>query len=152
MRGLRPLVPLKAGALTVIALTLWLGGFGCSFCCAAGVNDACCRAPRWPVGESSSSQDICAEDSCCKPSASLSAIPSGEIALSATGVSGCSLLPAQPVSHSAEQRITGELAGTTVMPGPAFELTSFTETDIFTYPPSPRNRGATYLRCCVLLI
>src|SRR5438128_91750 len=32
----------KIGSLAMILVTLWLGGVGCSSCCATGLADACC--------------------------------------------------------------------------------------------------------------
>lgn len=152
MRAPRPSAQLKAGALAIIVITMWLGGFGCSFCCATGVTKACCLGSQGLPGKVFSSEESCASDSCCKPSGVNSETPSGETVSSPAGVRGCSLLPAQQTSLFAEQRISGEMALAGDVASPPVELVSYAHPKAFIYPPTPRNRGATYLRCCVLLI
>jgi hypothetical protein len=140
-------IKLKLVAAAIIAVTLWLGGFGCSFCCATGMTDACCRDAR-----GLSLQVSCNEDSCCKPSTDVDKASAGEVMSPQGGLRSCSLLPAQLTSLSAEQRISGDLAFANPVTSPLVESVRYAQTEAFTHPPLPRNRGATYLQCCVLLI
>ena len=142
-----PTVQLKLVAATIIAVSLWLGGFGCSFCCATGVTNACCQDARGLSGKVS-----CNEDSCCKPSPHINEAASDKSISPQGGLRSCSLLPTQLTSLSAEQRIIGNLAIAGDIANSLVELVNHPETAPFIYPPTPRNRGATYLRCCVLLI
>lgn len=142
-----PTIHSRLVAATIIALTLWLGGFGCSFCCATGVMDACCEDAPGLSGSSSSSQE-----SCCKPPVDASETTSAETVLSPAGIKDCSLLPSQLASLSVEHRISGEMAFIADIAAPAIEIDNDTRTEALIYPPTPRNRGATYLRCCALLI
>src|SRR5215216_2970479 len=143
-------IHLKIVATTVTALMLWLGGFGCTFCCATGVTDACCQGAHGLPGKVSSSQESRDKDSCCKPPVAASETSSGDSVLLPVGIRGCSLLPAQLTSLSPEQRISGDLAISPAIASPAVELVHYAPSKAFIYPPTPRNRGATYLRCCVL--
>jgi hypothetical protein len=142
-----PTSQLKLAAATIIVVMLWLGGFGCSFCCATGATDACCRDAQGLSGKVS-----CNAISCCKPSTDVNEAAPGEAISSQGGLRSCSLLPAQLTSLSAEQRISGNLALAGDVDSPQVEPVSYAQTEPFTTPPSPRNRGATYLQCCVLLI
>jgi hypothetical protein len=138
---------LKLVAVTIIAVSLWLGGFGCSFCCATGVTDACCQDAR-----GLSRKDSCNEDSCCKPSTHTNETTSDKSVSPQGGLRSCSLLPAQMTSLSAEKRISGDLTLASPVTSPLIETVEYAQIEAFTSRPLPRNRGAPYLRCCVLLI
>ncbi len=148
----RPSAQLKARALAIIVITMWLGGFGCSFCCATGATKACCLGSQGLPGKAFYPEESCASDSCCKPSVAAEETSSGDTVSSSVGVRGCSLLPTQAVSLSAEQRVSGEQVISGDIASPTVESVNYAHTKPFIYPPTPRNRGATYLRCCVLLI
>lgn len=137
----------KLVCAAIIAITLWLGGFGCSFCCATGVSDSCCEVSKeFPVNA------CCQRDSCCKPSPSLDEAASGETISPQDGLKSCSLLPAQITSLTAEQRISSDTAFATDITSIQLEVVGYAQTEISSHPLLPRNRGATYLRCCALLI
>lgn len=138
---------LKLVAVTIIAISLWLGGFGCSFCCATGVTDACCEDERGLSGKAD-----CDSDSCCKPPNAVNEDAYGESVSQQGGLKSCSLLPSQATSLSPEHRISAVLAFAIEIASPHVELASIAQAEVFTDSPLPRNRGATYLRCCVLLI
>ena len=138
---------LKLVAVTIIAASLWLGGFGCSFCCATGVTDACCEG-----GQRLSWKADCNSESCCNVSIETNEAASGESVSQQEGLRGCSLLPSQVSSLSPEHRISADLALAVDLASPQVALTTSAQTEVFTESPLPRNRGATYLRCCVLLI
>jgi hypothetical protein len=142
----------KVACAAVIALSLWLGGFGCSFCCATGVTDSCCQGSHEVTGNACGLQNSSGGESCCKSSLAVKKSASSEAVLVPIGIRGCSLLPAQLASLSATQRISGELVVAADISNSPIEVLNPAQAEPFIYPPVPRNRGATYLRCCVLLI
>jgi hypothetical protein len=138
---------LKLVAVAVVAVSLWQGGFGCSFCCATGVTDACCEG-----GRGLSAKAECGSDSCCNPSLEVNEAASSESVSQPEGLRSCSLLPSQVTSLSAEHRISADLVPAAEVAGSQVEPYSSRQAEVFSDSPLPRNRGATYLRCCVLLI
>jgi hypothetical protein len=145
-----PPIILKIACLAVVLLTMWLGGFGCSLCCATGLTESCCLNKT--ITKQVSSKAACAESGCCKR-AKREIIPSSaETALRSAGEIGCRLLPNQSASLTVAERATDDRAiqGAAINALPLLG-TSFHPSRIVD-PPLPRNRGATYLRCCALLI
>jgi hypothetical protein len=111
------------------------------------MTDACCQNAQELSDQATCEGDNC----CCKPMADDGGA-SGESVSSPVGIKGCSLLPTQLISLSAEQRVSRDLALAKSITIQQVELVNRAQTEVFIYPPTPRNRGATYLRCCVLLI
>jgi hypothetical protein len=147
------------GSLAIIAVTLWLGGFGCSLCCATGATDSCCLDARktqvkaTASAESMASCDMASADcSCCKTSRADSKIASRDNAIQREGAIGCSLLPNRLEGVTVQVRATDALlmqGGLTALP---VFFHSPTRTASLLEAPQPLNRGGTYLRCGVLLI
>jgi len=149
----------KVSALALIALTLWLGGFGCSLCCTTGATDSCCldshRAPAQPTASNSgvtscdSGPDEC---SCCKTSTADSNTSLTETAIRREDAIGCSLLPNRIEGVTAQVRVENALALQGGLPISLLVIYSPIRTKSLLETPPPLNRGGTYLRCCVLLI
>jgi len=146
------------GSLAIITVMLWLGGFGCSLCCATGATDSCClkdhqsSARATASGLGAASCDAGAACRCCK-----SQRAEGQTALVVTGIGregalGCSLLPNRIEAAITQMRIADALATPGELPTPLFTPYSPTHTTSLLEAPTPLNRGGTYLRCCVLLI
>lgn len=150
MHSLLPRLCRKACCLSVIVLTLWLGGFGCIACCVfctAGelVNECCASSPA------TSSKTLCSVYGCCQ-SHKESSSSEFKHSISEAKRIGCPLLPkqiegsivtAQPLDDAA---FVPSVSASLFMP----------ETSASARMPVncllPANRGSTYLRCCVLLI
>lgn len=131
----------KIGALALIALVLWLNGFGCSLCglsCASEDSASVTAAPR----------DCCTEER-CKP-ATVDAGRDSEDSLSAPQQIGCSLLPSQQAAIL--PHVDYDVTISTLPSNPFLLLQAKTLPAMSLDPPIPLNRGGTYLRCCVLLI
>jgi hypothetical protein len=153
------LVYKRIGSLAVIAITLWLGGFGCSLCCATGATDSSCLdTHKTLTGATTTAASVIscdtasAECSCCKPYRDDSKIALRDTAIQRKGAIGCSLLPNRLEGVTAQVRATdgllmqGGLAATPIFLYSPTRMASLLEA------PQPLNRGGTYLRCCVLLI
>lgn len=131
----------KFGALALIALVLWLNGFGCSLCglsCASDDSASVTTTPR----------DCCTEES-CKP-ATVDVGRDIEDALSAPHQIGCSLLPSQQAAIL--PHVDCDVTISTLPSNPFLLLQAQALPAISLDPPIPLNRGGTYLRCCVLQI
>jgi hypothetical protein len=147
-------------SLAVIMVTLWLGGFGCSLCCVTGATDSCClnehKASTQAITfalETTSCDTASAECSCCKPSKADVKIAFSDTSIQSEGGVGCSLLPSQI------DGVTASAKAAYLAPAPQVGLPIFTQIlnpqtreAFVTDTLLPRNRGGTYLRCCVLLI
>ena len=134
----------KTTCLAVIALTMWLGGFGCAFCCATGLTESCCLKDRNAYAD-------CGESGCCKQAKSKSTSHSEESISRPVGVIGCTLLPNQSRSLAPIPRVTNDLPDDVSKIDLSFAFIGDIDAPTLD-PPSPLNRGGTYLRCCVLLI
>ena len=146
----------KLGSIVVIAVTLWLSGFGCSFCCATGVTDSCCPGNASTLTQASASdQTYCNSSSddgcCCKPSVAISESVVSDRIIQGKGAIGCSLLPSQLEGIASHLRLADELALHGGLPESPY-INSQIRTNPPIDAPLPHNRGGTYLRCCVLLI
>ena len=136
---------MKSACLSIVALTMWLGGFGCAFCCATSLVDSCCLNERdISVG--------CGEKACCKRATKKNDAESREAISEADGAIGCLLLPNQSRNLAPLPRVSNELsAGVQALDSPLAFLSHTLAAPILD-PPPPLNRGGTYLRLCVLLI
>lgn len=135
---------MKFSCLAVIILAMWLGGFGCALCCATGVTESCCLDER--------NSAACGVKSCCAKAESKGA-PASEDAISPLpGVIGCSLLPDQTRSLAPLTRVSTDLPDGVQAIDSSIANIDHARIPPFIDPPSPLNRGGTYLRCCVLLI
>lgn len=136
---------MKGACLSIIALTMWLGGFGCALCCATGLLDSCCL-------DAKDASIACTEKSCCRQAPRRNNSESGESVSRSDGVNGCSLLPDQSRSLAPLPRVTNDLSvGVQALDSPLAFL-SHTLAAPIVDPSPPLNRGGTYLRLCVLLI
>jgi hypothetical protein len=148
----------RIGSLAIVSVILWLGGFGCSLCCATGATDSCClnghqspaRATAPAAGATSC--DAGAACSCCKSGRAERRIALTGEAIGREGALGCSLLPNQVEGVTVHVRATDALATVAELPAPLFNPCGNARTASLIEPPPPLNRGGTYLRCCVLLI
>jgi hypothetical protein len=134
---------MKTTCLAVIALSLWLGGMGCALCCATGLTESCCL----------NRNKATAESDCCKRAKCESIPDNTKAALRSAREIGCTLLPNQSAGLAIVPRITDEAA----IQVPAPNIYSALITGLYPSsravdPPSPLNRGGTYLLCCALLI
>jgi hypothetical protein len=148
----------RIGSLAIIAVILWLGGFGCSLCCATGATDSCCLNRHQSSAQAATPEtgatscDAGAACSCCKSRRAERRNASTNEAIGREGAIGCSLLPNHVEGMTVHVRASDALAAQAELPasvsipcGPA-RTVSLLET------PPPLNRGGTYLRCGVLLI
>ena len=164
----------KAVCLAIISLTLWLGGFGCSACCASELgkvqtdNDRLSFKPKISSTASTSAAEDCShEASCCqkpaKKSAATSPVISSNVATPTTksselhiaqktGVVGCSLLPKNAQGMTSSSRLIDEVETAAATSIPVFTLLAQQREAEFTRPLFPQNRSGTHLRCCVFLI
>jgi hypothetical protein len=150
----------ELGSLAVIVITLWLGGFGYSLCCATGTTDSCCLNDHKTsaqattlASEATSCDDPSADCSYCKSSSANGKTAFTDTSIKRDGGLGCSLLPSQIDGVAASGKSTH------VAPAPQVELpifthvlNAYTRAAFVTDAPTPLNRGGTYLRCCALLI
>lgn len=148
----------RIGSLVVVAVILWLGGVGCSLCCASGASDSCClnenqsaaRATAPATGATSC--EAGATCSCCRfRRGDRQAALTGE-AIGREGALGCSLLPNQVEAITAPARATDALVAQSDLALRLFVSSGLSQTTSLLGPPLPLNRGGTYLRCGVLLI
>lgn len=145
----------RIGSVAIIAITLWLGGFGCSLCCVTGATDSCCldehklAASTIDVTSCDSGSDEC---SCCKTSRDDSKTALTDTAIQREGTIGCSLLPSRIEGVTVQVRATDALLMQDGLAATPIFFYSPTRTVSLLESPQPLNRGGTYLRCCVLLI
>lgn len=128
------------GASALIAVVLWLNGLGCTLCglsCADGA----------PASATTTTKDCCRGESCRPVTVDVSR-DEGET-LSAAHQMGCSLLPNQQAAERAHLASDETIAA---IPGNPLLLQVHTLQAVSLDPPTPLNRGGTYLRCCALLI
>jgi hypothetical protein len=114
-------------------------------CCATGVTESCCLDER-------NAATNCGEESCCTRAESTCASDSQESISQLPGPIGCSLLPDQTRSLAPLTRVSTELPDGIQAINSSFATIGDIRVSPFIDPPSPLNRGGTYLRCCVLLI
>lgn len=149
----------KIGCLSLILVTLWLGGVGCSSCCATGLADACCASShttQLPSDGTSEATASCegspTEKSCCQQPRQSAKKDSTDTIIQSQGSIGCSLLPARL------EAFTSSVSGIDDLP-----LQSEGSTFALSLPVPPqrgfksdslliRNRGRTYIQHCSLLI
>ena len=138
-------MPMKSVCICIVAVTMWLGGFGCAFCCVTSLVDSCCLNERdMSVG--------CSEKACCKQATKKNSSESREAISKSDGAIGCSLLPNQSRNLAPLPRVSDDSShGVQALDSP---LAFLTNSLVGPRPdsPSPLNRGGTYLRLCVLLI
>lgn len=162
MRSSSKSIRTKTCCLAVVALVLWLGGFGCTLCCATGLTDACCiegpgvaetcssslRSASRAASRAATTEHSCCQRAKCKDTDSRTT----EISRTA-GVKGCSLLPNQAVSLGVVSQITDHSFATSLASDSPLALERTARpADHIIPPPLPLNRGGTYLRTCVFLI
>lgn len=135
---------MKFSCLAIVALTMWLGGFGCALCCATGVTESCCLDKRNATAD-------CAVKSCCAQAESKGASGSEDAISQLPGPIGCSLLPDQTRSLAPLTRISTDLPDVQTV-NSSFAIIGDLHIAPTIDPALPLNRGGTYLRCCVLLI
>ena len=148
----------RISSLAVVAVILWLGGFGCSLCCATGATDSCCldghqspaRATARTAGATSC--DAGAACSCCKSRRAGRQIAQTDEAIGREGALGCSLLPNRLEGVTVHLRATDALVAQAELPTPLLIPGGSARTLSLLETPPPLNRGGTYLRCGVLLI
>lgn len=138
-------IRLKVTCLAMVALAMWLGGFGCALCCATGLTEACCLDERNAPAD-------CGVKSCCAQAKSMDASPSEDTVSPRAGVIGCSLLPDQTRSLAPLTRVSIDLPDGVQALNNSIAIIGNRRIAPFIDSPSPLNRGGTYLRCCVLLI
>jgi hypothetical protein len=136
---------MKFCCLALVALSMWLGGFGCALCCANGVTESCCLDER-------NSATACGEKSCCSPVEGKGASRFEDAISQLPGVIGCSLLPDHTRSLAPLTRVGTELPDQIQAINSSLEIILDLRVAPSIDPPLPLNRGGTYLRCCVLLI
>src|SRR2546423_5009493 len=147
----------QAGCLAIIAVALWLGGFGCSLCCVTGATDSCClsshESPSQPtsptVAVSSCGAAAC---SCCKKPKPDSKAVQGITAIRREGAVGCSLLPLRLEGVTVQVRVADARAAQGELTAPPIARSIPARTISLLEAPPPLNPGGTFLRCCVLLI
>ena len=148
----------RVGSLAIVALILWLGGFGCSLCCATGATDSCCLKGRQSTARASipaASATSCgagAACSCCQSRRAERRVALTNEAVEREGALGCSLLPNQVEAITVQVKASDALAVQAELPTPLFTACGSIQTASLLEPPPPLNRGGTYLRCGVLLI
>src|SRR5689334_13417884 len=148
----------QAGSLAVIAVMLWLGGFGCSLCCATDVINSGClnrhqltaRATAPAAGATSC--DTGAAYNCCNSHQAQRQTALMDESIRREGAFGCLLLPHQIEAITVQVRATDSLAVQAELSAPLFILCGPARTASLLETPQPLNRGGTYLRCCVFLI
>lgn len=144
----------RTGSLAIVALLLWLGGFGCSLCCAADANEICCLTKHHSSAQAAdaTSCNASATCSCCKSAQAERQMALTGDAFGREGAIGCTLLPNRLEGVTAQFRIADTLALQSELPPLFFTLNSAARPASLPDASPPLNRGGTYLRCCVLLI
>lgn len=164
----------KLTCLAIISLTLWLGGFGCSACCASELgkvradNDRLSFKPKTSSTASTSpAEDGSHEAHCCqkpsKKSAVTSEVTSSHVATPTaqssefhiaqeTGVIGCSLLPKNALGITSSPRLVDGIETIAETTSPVIPLMAQLPEAEFARPLFPQNRSGTHLRCCIFLI
>lgn len=164
----------KLTSLAIISLTLWLGGFGCSACCASELGKVQAENDRLSFKHKTSStastspaEDGSHEAKCCqkpsKESAATSEVTSSNVATPTakssefhiaqeSGVVGCCLLPKNAQGMTSFLRLIDDVETATETMIPIFPLMAQLPKAEFARPLFPQNRSGTQLRCCVFLI
>lgn len=140
-----PTMPMKSACLSIIALIMWLGGFGCAFCCATGLTDSCCLKEGNAFSDST-------EKACCRQATKKNASESREAISRSEGAIGCSLLPDQSRSLAPLPRVSNDIFDSVQALDCPLAVLDYSRVEPIIDPPPPLNRGGTYLRLCVLLI
>jgi hypothetical protein len=136
----------KVSCLAIVALMLWLGGFGCALCCSTGTTDLCC------TGEQSTCSGPASQVSDCCKRAGEQCAASNTDSISQPPDGSCSLLPNQAASiltvSSSTSLFAAAIQHHQFIPKPDIDA----HTPVYARSLLLANRGSTYLRCCVLLI
>jgi hypothetical protein len=149
----------KIGSLAIILVTLWLGGVGCSSCCATGLADACCTGSH--KGQFScasenekvtSCEESSSEKSCCQKPFQRNKNASTGAVIQSLGSIGCSLLPAHIEAFTSSFSGIGEFPLQSEVPTLPLALPVLPRTIFNSDTPLIRNRGGTYIQHCALLI
>lgn len=148
MRSSSSPIVIKVCCLAIISLSFWLGGFGCAFCCATGLTEACCLDE---LGASAQRQTP-PERNCCQRSKCKDSDPRETIISQMEEIKGCSLLPNKAVALGVVSQNIDDSFLIPLPTQPLLVLDGIPLHKAYLIPPSPLNRGGTYLRCCVLLI
>jgi hypothetical protein len=148
----------KVGSLAIILVTFWLGGVGCSSCCATGLADACCTGSHTAQTHSvidnevaSSCEESSTEKSCCQKPQSDHTDSTGTV-IQSLGNVGCSLLPARIEAFISSVSSVDELPLQSEVPALPLALPVLPRTVFNSDTSLIRNRGGTYIRHCALLI
>ena len=134
--------------LALITLVLWTGGAGCLLCCAGSLIGEDCHKFGPPSSSGATAETACASHDCCAldESGSESATVSEP-----TVAPACCLLAGRPnpAAFPRYHQVAGLLLQERVT---SPELHGSTEPVDVLPDAAPRNRGSTYLFCCVFLI
>jgi hypothetical protein len=148
----------KIGSLAIILVTLWLGGVGCSSCCATGFADACCTGSHKAQNHSVTNNEVAtscekspSEKSCCQESQSDHTDLTGTV-MQSLGNVGCLLLPAHIEAFTSSFSGIGEFPLQSEVPTLPLALPVLPRTIFNSDTPLIRNRGGTYIQHCALLI
>ena len=140
-------IKIKCYCLVIVALTLWLSGFGCALCCVGSTTESCC-SERINICQATSSDTERGESSCCaKPQR---CADSTEVITQPECVKACNLFHERTLSLAATSQTTdGSAAEINELQYPSLSVLAEAR---FVTPSLPRNRSGTYLRSCALLI
>ena len=138
-------IRMRFSCITIVMLTAWLNGFGCALCCATKVTESCCVEKR-TASTNRGAKSCCAQVQTRRASGSEDAISQ------LPGAIGCVLLPDQTRSLAPLTRVSTDLHERLPVANSSFATIIDLRIAPSNDPPSPLNRGGTYLRCCVLLI
>ena len=143
------LMPIKTKCycLVIVALTLWLGGFGCALCCAGQITESCCpdqvNKCQMTSLEAERGGSIC----CAKPQRRTD---STDVITRPECVKACNLFHERTPSLIATSQSTDDsVAEVNESQRPPLSFLCSTQ---FVTPSLPHNRSGTYLRSRALLI
>lgn len=136
----------NVSCLAIVALMLWLGGFGCALCCSTGTTDLCCTG-----GQSTCNGPASEVIDCCKQTGEQCAASDTD-SISKPIDGSCSLLPNQAASILTLSSATILFAAVVQTQQFVSRLETDAHNPVYARSMLPANRGSTYLRCCALLI
>lgn len=140
-------IKIKICCLVIVALTLWLGGFGCALCCAGQITESCCP-DQVNKCQMSSLEAERGESSCCAKTQRCAG--STDVIAQPECVKACNLFHERTPSLAATSQSTDDsVAEVNESQCPSLSVLCGTQ---FITPSLPRNRSGTYLRSCALLI
>ena len=140
-------IKIKCCCLVIVALTLWLGGFGCALCCAGQITETCCSGQinKCQITRSNTERG---ESSCCsKPQRCAG---STDVITRPACVKACNLFHERTPSLVATSLTTDDSVAE--INGSQWPSLNALRAAQFVTPSMPRNRSGTYLRSCTLLI